>query len=212
PASQRLQSAPSVPDYRGWNSKRRTRIGVDQRRQPLRSYALEKHRIERVEDLAHVLAHGHVLMILPGARQPTPRRVVRLLQIVTGYSDSHVPQSSLEAGQSPRRVALVAGRAVEEESSPAIEGDCLDDHREAALPLAVLTVVALVGAVVAVVQVVAIAAKIDAVQEHSENPALDRFDLLGGPANRVVRDRADPDYQDDSVALGRERDAVRDGD
>src|SRR5262249_49811042 len=132
---------------------------------------------------------------------------------MTGRFDSDAPQNSFEAGQPPGHVALVAGRAVEQESAPAIESDRVNDHRRAALPVAVLAVVTLIGAVVAVVLVVvAVAAKIHVVQEHAEAPALDRLDLLGGPSNRIVRDRARPNDQDDTVALRRERDAVGDRD
>src|SRR5262245_7746666 len=86
-----------------------------------------------------------------------------------------------------------------------------------ALLLAVLVpvraVVALIGAVVPIVLVgVTVAAKIDAVQEDPKNPALDGFDLLGGSSARLVRHGPDPNHHDNPMALGRQRDTVRDRD
>src|SRR5881397_1856718 len=120
--------------------------------------------------------------------------------------DTRGCQNLLESREAPACVALVAGWTVEQERAPTVEGDGVNDHRPALL-LAVLAVVALIVAVVAIVLVVvAVPAKIHAVQDHPEDPALDRLDLLGGPSDRLVSDRADPNHQDDSVALSGERD------
>src|SRR5881296_3639100 len=104
-------------------------------------------------------------------------------------------QNLLESLEAPPCVALVAARTVEQERAPTVEGDGVNDHRPALL-LAVLAVVALIVAVVAIVLVVvAVPAKIHAVQDHPENSALDGLDLVDGPSDRLVCDRADPNHQ-----------------
>src|SRR5437867_10791963 len=121
-------------------------------------------------------------------------------------------QNLLESLEAPTRVALVAAWTVEQECAPTVEGDGVNDHRPALL-LAVLAVVALIVAVVAIVLVVvAVPAKIHAVQDHSENPALDGLDLLGGPSERLVSHGPRPNHQDDAVTLRGKRDAVSDRD
>src|SRR5213593_3868482 len=126
--------------------------------------------------------------------------------------DTRGCQNLLESREAPACVALVAAWTVEQERAPTVEGDGVNDHRPALL-LTVLAVVALIVAVVAIVfVVVAVPAKIHAVQDHSENPALNGLDLLGGPSERLVSDDPRPNHQDDAVALRRERDAVSDRD
>src|SRR5207245_6286565 len=123
--------------------------------------------------------------------KPATRRFVGAIELRAKDRDTRRIQNLLESREAPTRVALVAARTVEQKRAPTVEGDGVNDHRPALL-LAVLAVVALIVAVVAIVLVVvAVPAKIHAVQDHSENPALDGLDLLGSAPDRLLSDQAD---------------------
>ena len=59
---------------------------------------------------------------------------------------------------------------------------------------------------------VAVAVEVDVVEQDAEDLPLHRLDLLGGAADHVVGDDADPHDQDHAVALRGERDPVGHGD
>src|SRR4030095_16972944 len=105
------------------------RVVLDQRGHQRRRDTLGQSWIDRAQDRPDVVVDRHVAVGRPDPAEVGSRLVVGAVERRRRYGHARGRQQRFDVRQTTRLVAVVAGRAVEQQRAPEVDGDRLDLHR-----------------------------------------------------------------------------------